>query len=60
MTIRLTFAQAECLRMIRRGVDTSPPLRHSVVDALLRRRLLEEYRVAGLVRYRETELGKRF
>lgn len=60
MTVKLTFPQAECLRMIRRGVNTSPPLTHSVVEAMKRKRLVEEYRTDGLVRYRETELGKRF
>ena len=60
MSIKLTHPQAECIRMIRRGVNTSPPLKHSVVAALKQKRMIEEYRVGGLVCYRETELGKRF
>lgn len=60
VTVRLTFAQAECLRMIRRGVNTTPPLRRDVLDGLLIRRMVEKFDDNGLTRYRETELGKRF
>ena len=60
MSVKLTFTQVDCLRMIRRGVNTCPPLRQTVVDSLKRKRMVEEYRTDGLVRYRETELGKRF
>lgn len=60
MTVKLTFQQAELLRMIRRGVNTCPPLKYSVVDAMKRKRMIEEYRTDGVVRYRETEAGKRF
>jgi hypothetical protein len=60
MTIRLTPPQVECLRLIRRGVKSSPPLRYDCVSALLRKGYIGETIVRGSVVYYETEKGKQF
>ena len=60
MTVRLSLAQVECLRMIRRGIRRSPPLIHKIVKALVQKGYVEEFRTGGEVLYRETEKGKGF
>lgn len=60
MTVKLTLSQVETLRLVRRGVNSSPPLYFPNVQALVRKGYIEEFRFNGSVRYRETEKGKTF
>lgn len=61
MTVKLTLAQIDALRKIRTGrVNSSPPLRWAIVKALLDKGFIEEFRILGAVKYRETEKGKQF
>jgi DNA-binding PadR family transcriptional regulator len=60
MTVRLSRAQVECLHLIRRGTRRSPPLIYSIVQALVKKGYVEEFRSGGEVLYRETEKGKQF
>jgi predicted transcriptional regulator len=60
MTIRLTPSQVECLRLIKRGVKSSPPLIHKIVQALINKGYVNENRLNGRVIYIVTEKGQAF
>lgn len=60
MTVKITSAQADILRRIRRGQRTSPPLPWKQLKACLSKGLVEELVVKGEVVYIVTEEGLRF
>lgn len=60
MTIRLTRSQATCMALIRRGVNTSPPLIHMIVRTLIANGYVAETVVKGQVFYYLTDKGKDF
>lgn len=59
MTIKISRAQADTIRAIDRGLNTSPPLDKRVIDALINhgyaREVLEPHR-----HYQLTEEGQKF
>ena len=60
MSVKLTHSQVECLRLIRRGVTTSPPLLYKNVLALIRKGCIVEVVSKGVVSYILTPKGREF